>query len=127
VSSKSINKGDVTFSKYSPEIGNWNELSTTYKGEDGTYYYYTTTLNHFSLFAISERTKSIPEQIISEITKSYREASKHLITLIVWWLVFFILVVAILLVLLLMVNFVVDNREHILDIKYINVHHPLKK
>jgi PGF-pre-PGF domain-containing protein len=53
VSSKGLDKEDVSLFKYDETASKWNALTTTYASEDSVYYYYTIDLNSFSYFAIA--------------------------------------------------------------------------
>ncbi|MEK6844037.1 MAG: PGF-pre-PGF domain-containing protein [Nanoarchaeota archaeon] len=56
VNANGLSKENVVISKF---VGNsWSELPTSYKEEDSNYYYYTTAVNSFSFFAISEKAKT---------------------------------------------------------------------
>ncbi len=55
VSDNSLNKEDVALFKYDEANSEWNELTTTFKEEDSTYYYYNVELSSFSYFAIAPK------------------------------------------------------------------------
>jgi len=54
-SDNSVDKADIVVSKFDETAEKWNELSTLYKEEDDTYYYYEVQLTSFSYFAIGEK------------------------------------------------------------------------
>ena len=54
VSDNALTKDKVSLFKFDETAGKWNELSTTYKSEDNTYYYYDAEVTSFSYFAIGE-------------------------------------------------------------------------
>jgi len=49
----SIHKWSVALNRYDPELGQWITLPTKRVREDSSYIYYTSTITHFSTFAIS--------------------------------------------------------------------------
>jgi len=61
-SENSVEKEKVVVSKFDEEVGEWNELATTYKEEDDTYYYYEVELTSFSYFAIGEKAPVVEEK-----------------------------------------------------------------
>lgn len=65
VSVNSLSKGDLALFRFDESSQKWNELTTTFKSEDSTYYYYDTQLNSFSYFAIAP--KEIKEGISSTL------------------------------------------------------------
>ncbi|MEK6819680.1 MAG: PGF-pre-PGF domain-containing protein, partial [Nanoarchaeota archaeon] len=101
-------KRNIALFKLDEAQGIWNELNTNYTSEDESYYYYEVQLSSFSYFAIGEKT--FVQEIVSEITKSYDEASKNLLSLVVWWVVFGIIVTSLILVLVLISEFFIENR-----------------
>ena len=52
LSSNGLSRDSISTFKF--DGTNWNELTTTYSSEDGTYYYYIFELTSFSYFAIGE-------------------------------------------------------------------------
>jgi len=61
VSENLTRKEDVSLFKFNESSNIWNELLTTYKEEDDTYFYYDVELTSFSFFAISEKTIVVVE------------------------------------------------------------------
>ena len=61
--------GDIVMLHYNEESGEWEELTTTFTGEDGTYYFYSAETQSFSWFAIaiSEDATIIPEGTETEV------------------------------------------------------------
>ncbi|ADN34981.1 polymorphic outer membrane protein [Methanolacinia petrolearia DSM 11571] len=61
--------GDVLMLRFNEETDEWEELTTTFTGEDGTYYYYSAETPSFSWFAIavSEDATIIPEGTETEV------------------------------------------------------------
>ncbi len=61
--------GDVVMLRFNEETDEWEELTTTFTGEDGTYYYYSAETPSFSWFAIAifEDATIIPEGKETEI------------------------------------------------------------
>jgi len=53
ITNNGVETGDVVVSKFDEDTGIWNELTTTYKSSDSTYYYYDFEVDSFSFFAIS--------------------------------------------------------------------------
>lgn len=54
-SSNSLDKGSISLYHFDEATSKWNELATTYKEEDSTYYYYDAESPGFSYFAIAEK------------------------------------------------------------------------
>ena len=46
---------NIALFRFNNVSGEWEELSATYTESDDTYYYYTSEVNSFSYFAISEK------------------------------------------------------------------------
>jgi PGF-pre-PGF domain-containing protein len=55
ISENNLDKEDVALFKYDETDDKWNELTTTYKSEDSSYYYYDTEVTSFSYFAIAPK------------------------------------------------------------------------
>ncbi|HTZ42031.1 MAG TPA: PGF-pre-PGF domain-containing protein, partial [Candidatus Omnitrophota bacterium] len=55
VSGNGLDKNNIAVFKFDNSTGQWNELQTNYSSEDNNYYYYTSQVNSFSYFAISEK------------------------------------------------------------------------
>ncbi len=53
VLARGIDENTVNLQRFDPDGGVWASLSTELVGEDDTYYYFETTTNHLSTFAIS--------------------------------------------------------------------------
>jgi len=70
ISSNSLERDDIALFKFGDISKQWNELTTTYKTEDATYYYYDVEVTSFSYFAIGEKAQA-PEKegIIAETIK----------------------------------------------------------
>lgn len=62
VTTQGIDKSNVALFKYDETAKNWNGLTTTFKSEDTTYYYYTADLTSFSYFAIASKTVVTDEE-----------------------------------------------------------------
>lgn len=60
VTEQGISKEEVGVFKFDESANVWNELTSTFKEEDATYYYYEVELNSFSYFAIA------PEKVLSD-------------------------------------------------------------
>jgi len=128
VSEKNLDKGNPSLFRFDETSNKWEELSTTYNYEDDSFYYYASELDHFSLFAISEGTKTIVQEIVEEITRSYSEASRTFLGLLIWWTLVFILLTAMALTLVIIIPpITAEIREHFPEMNYIKVKHQLRK
>lgn len=65
LASRDYDFGDIVLLHYNEETDVWEELVTTFTGEEGSYYYYSAETSSFSWFAIaySEGATIIPEEI----------------------------------------------------------------
>jgi len=52
---------DVGVFRFNENSNQWDELSTTFAGEDATYYFYDVELTGFSFFSVSEKTLISPD------------------------------------------------------------------
>lgn len=64
--------GDIVMLHHNEETGEWEELTTTFTGEDGTYCYYSAKTPSFSWFAIavSGDATIVPESASAPVTKA---------------------------------------------------------
>ena len=53
-----LDKGKISLFKYNESKDEWMEITTTYSGEDSTYYNYVARLTSFSYFALAEKTSA---------------------------------------------------------------------
>ncbi|MFC2033611.1 PGF-pre-PGF domain-containing protein [Chloroflexota bacterium] len=58
-----IHKWSVALNRYDPALNKWISLPTKGIGEDDTYVYYTVSISHFSIFAISGSHELAPTNI----------------------------------------------------------------
>jgi PGF-pre-PGF domain-containing protein len=56
-----IDKSNIALFHLDESAGTWGELSSVYKEEDATYYYYEAQVPSFSYFAIAEKSVTLPE------------------------------------------------------------------
>ena len=56
-----IHKWSVALNRYDPALNKWISLPTKRIGEDDTYVYYTVSISHFSIFAISGSHEMAPK------------------------------------------------------------------
>jgi PGF-pre-PGF domain-containing protein/LPXTG-motif cell wall-anchored protein len=56
-----IDKANIALFKFDESAGEWKELTSIYKEEDTTYYYYDAQVTSFSFFAIGEKSVTLPE------------------------------------------------------------------
>jgi PGF-pre-PGF domain-containing protein len=71
--------GDIVMLHYNEEAGEWEELTTTFTDEDGTYCYYSAKTPSFSWFAIavSGDATIVQESTAAPVTKAVTAVSTH--------------------------------------------------
>lgn len=69
----SLLKENISFFRFDSISNKWNEISTVYKEEDSSYYYYDSELTSFSYFAIAE--KQIPATVQDASQQQQEEAT----------------------------------------------------
>jgi len=123
IAENNLTKDGVSLFRLDETNNKWNEVGTIYDAEDKDYYYYQTELKSFSIFSISERTKNIVTEIIKEITRSYSEASRTFLGLLIWWVMVLTLLIELVLLSLLAWDFASRHSESISGVNYIKVKH----
>ena len=127
IAENNLTKDGISLFRLDETSNKWNEIDTDYIAEDEDYYYYKTELDSFSIFSISEKAKNVIQEIITQITKSYGEASKTFLGLLVWWMLIFMLLTAIVLTLVVIISQITaEFKEHFINAKFLQLNHQLK-
>ena len=98
VTTNSLDKDKIAVFKF--ENSDWKELSTTYKSEDTSNYYYDAEVTSFSYFAVGEKVVAEEEkagigEAAKEAAKAVGEAVKSVFNSIWFWVIVILVIVAI--------------------------------
>lgn len=106
VNEKKASKDNLALFKYMDNT--WKEMSTTFKSEDGDYYYYDSIVDSFSIFAIGEKVLPAQEEQVAEATTQLApETTEEKKTNLTWLWIAIIVIGAILII-----SWLIKRKKH---------------